>query len=124
MKENVISVDWLASLEELVNGYIYKHQFTNFPVFNRDELVGMVSLGQVKAIPKELWMFKQVRDIMTPIEQVPYLSASDDATEAFKRMVAEDLDRMPVLEGGKLVGIVSRRDLLDLFKIKSDLGIS
>jgi Zn-dependent protease len=124
MKENVISVDWLNSLEELVSDYIYKHQFTNFPVFNRGELVGMVSLGQVKAVPKELWMFKQVRDIMTPIEQVPYLRPSDDATEAFKRMVTEDLDRMPVLEGGKLVGIVSRRDLMDLFKIKSDLGIS
>ena len=69
-------------------------------------------------------MFKQVRDIMAPIEQVPCLGPADDATEALKRMVSEDSDTMLVLEGGKLVGIVSRRDLLDLFKIKSDLGIS
>ena len=124
MKENVISVDWLASLEELVNDFIYKYQFSNFPVFNQDELVGIVSLHHVKAVPKELWMFKQVRDIMAPIEQVPYLRPAEDATEAFKRMVAEDLSSMPVLEGGKLVGIVSRRDLLGLFKIKSDLGLS
>jgi CBS domain-containing protein len=61
---------------------------------------------------------------MAPIEQVPYLQPADDATEAFKRMVSEDVGRMPVLEGGTLVGIVSRQDLLDLFKIKSDLGIS
>jgi Zn-dependent protease/predicted transcriptional regulator len=124
MKENVISVDWLASLEELVNEYIYKYQFSNFPVFNQDELVGIVSLHHVKTVPKELWMFKQVRDIMTPIEQVPYLRPAEDATEAFKRMVAEDLSSMPVIEGGKLVGIISRRDLLGLFKIKSDLGLS
>jgi Zn-dependent protease/predicted transcriptional regulator len=124
MKENVVSVDWLASIDELVRDYIYKHQFTNFPVFNRGELIGMVSLAQVKAVPKELWMFKQVRDIMTPIEQVACLNPADDATEAFKRMVSEDLGRMPVIEEGRLVGIVSRQDLLDLFKIKSDLGIS
>jgi CBS domain-containing protein len=124
MKENIISVDWLAPLETLVNDYIYKYQFNSFPVFHQEELVGMVSLGHVKTVPKELWMFKQVRDIMAPIEQVPHLSPADDATEAFRRMVAEDVGSMPVIEGGKLVGIVSRRDLLGLFKIKSDLGLS
>ncbi len=124
MKENIVSVDWLTPLDELVRDYIYKYQFPNFPVFNREELAGMVTLTQVKQVQKELWMFKQVRDIMTPIEQVQYLRPTDDATEAFRRMVSEDLGRMPVIEGGRLVGIVSQRDLLDLFKIKSDLGIS
>ncbi len=124
MKENVVSVDWLTSIADLVRDYIYKFQFTSFPVFNRDELTGMVSLAQVKAVPKELWMFKQVRDIMTPIEHVPHLKPTDDATEAFRRMVSEDVNRMPVIEEGRLVGIVSRQDLLDLFKIRSDLGTS
>jgi Zn-dependent protease/predicted transcriptional regulator len=124
MKENVVSVEWLTSLDELVRDYIYKYQFTDFPVLNRGELVGMVSLAQVKPVSKELWMFKQVRDIMTPIEQVPCLQPADDATEAFRRMVSEDIGRMLVVEGNRLVGMVSRRDLLDLFRIKSDLGVS
>ncbi len=124
MKENIISVDWLTPVEELVNDYFYKYQFSSFPVLNQQELVGMVSLAHVKTVPKDLWMFKQVRDIMVPIEQVSYLRPSDDATEAFRRMVVEDAGSMPVIEGGKLVGIVTRRDLLGLFKIKSDLGLS
>ncbi len=124
MTENVVCVDWLVSLEELVRDYIYKHQFTNFPVFNRDEFLGMVSLADVKTVPKELWAFKQVRDIMTPLEQVPSLKPADDATEALAHMVADDLGRMPVIENGRLVGIVSRRDIMNLFKIKSDLGLT
>jgi CBS domain-containing protein len=122
MSENLISVDWLLSVQELVDAYIYRHQFTHFPVFNRDEVVGMVSLAQVKTVPRELWAFKQVRDIMSPIDQVPRLKPTDDATEALSRMISDDIGRMPVMEGGRLVGIVTRRDILNLFKIKSDLS--
>jgi len=122
MAENVVTVDWLLPVEELVQNYIYRHQFTHFPVFNRDELTGMVSLDGVKGISKDLWAFKQVRDIMTPIEFVPCLKPTDDASEALSRMVSGDIGRMLVVEDGRLVGIVSRRDIMNFFKIRSDLG--
>jgi Zn-dependent protease len=121
MTENVVSVDWLLSLDELVREYIYKHQFTNFPVFNRDEFVGMVSLEGVKTVAKDLWAFKQVRDIMVSIELVHCLKPTEDATEAWAKMASNGTGRMPVIENDKLVGIVTRRDIMNLFKIKSDL---
>jgi len=124
MTENVVAVDWLKSLEELVRDYVYRFQFTSFPVFDRDEFMGMVSLSDVRTVPKELWGFKQVRDVMTPADHVLSLGPADDATEALSRMASADVGRMPVLEDGRLVGIVSRRDIMNLFKIKSDLGLT
>ncbi len=124
MTENVVTVDWLISVAHLVHDYIYKHQFTNFPVFDRNEFVGMVSLEEVKGISKDLWDFKQVRDIMVPREHVACLKPTDDATEALSRMISSDIGRMPVVEEDRLVGIVSRRDIMNLFKIKSDLGVT
>jgi len=124
MTERIISVDWLLSIEELVQNYIYKHQFTQFPVFSRDDFIGMVSLDGVKGISKDLWGFKQVRDIMTPLESVPCLKPTDDASEALSRMVSGDLGRMPVVENGRLLGIISRHDIMSFFKIKSDLGVA
>jgi Zn-dependent protease/predicted transcriptional regulator len=124
MTENVVSVDWLLSVNDLVQNYIYRHQFSNYPVFNRDELVGMASLDGVKTISKELWDFKQVRDIMTPIELVPCLKPTDDATDALSKMVSADIGHMLVVDNGRLLGIVSRRDIMNLFKIKSDLGVA
>ena len=82
----------------------------------------MVSLDEVKSVPKELWGFKQVRDIMAPAELIPSLSPAEDATEALARMVSGNLGLLPVIDNGHFVGIVSRRDIMNLFKIKSDLG--
>ncbi len=124
MTENVVAVDWLKSLDELVKDYVYRFQFTSFPVFDRDEFMGMVSLSDVRTVPKELWGFKQVRDVMTPADHVISLGPTDDATEALSRMATADVGCMPVLENGRLVGIVSRRDIMNLFKIKSDLGLT
>ena len=122
MTERLVTVDWLLAIDDLVNKYIYKHQFTNFPVFNRDEFVGMVSLEGVKTISKDLWGFKQVRDIMTLAELTPSLKPGDDASEILSKMMAEDIGLMPVVEEGKLVGMISRNDIINFFKIKSDLG--
>jgi Zn-dependent protease len=123
MTENVVSVDWLTSIDQLIHAYIYKHQFSHFPVFNRDEFVGMVSLEGVKTISKDLWGFKQVRDIMTPVELVPCLKPTEDVTEALSKMIANDIGRMPVVDDGHLMGIVSRHGIMNLFKIKSELGV-
>ncbi|HSW38946.1 MAG TPA: site-2 protease family protein [Acidobacteriota bacterium] len=122
MSVNLVKVDWLLPLEQLVNEYIYKHGFTAFPVFNRDEFAGMVSLEGVKTVSRELWGFKQVRDIMDPVERVPSLKPTDDAGEALDRMMAGEISLMPVIENDHLLGIISRQDIINHFRIKSDLG--
>lgn len=122
MSESFASVDWLISVTDFVQDYIYKYKHTDFPVFNRDEFVGMASLEGVKSVSKELRGFKQVRDIMIPVEMVPFLNPAEDATEALSRMISADIEQMPVMEDGQFMGIASRRDIMNLFKIKSDLG--
>ncbi|MDI9611578.1 MAG: site-2 protease family protein [Acidobacteriota bacterium] len=122
MSAEVVKVDWLTPLDRLIQDYIYRRQVTRFPVFNREEFVGMVSLGEVKKVSRALWGFKQVRDVMIPVDEVPCLGPTDPAGEALSRMAAAEDGCMPVVEDGVLLGIVTRRDILNLFKIKSDLG--
>jgi Zn-dependent protease len=122
MHDHVITVDWLLSVEELVREYMYKYRLTDIPVCNRDEVIGMVSLNRVKSVSKDLWTFKQVRDIMAPIEEVACTHPDADATEALQKMESEKIPCMPVMEGNRLVGIVSPNDIVKFLKIKSDLG--
>ena len=45
---------------------------------------------------------------MTPAEQLVTLKPTDDVSEALSRMVMADTGRLPVIEEGRLVGMVSR----------------
>jgi Zn-dependent protease/predicted transcriptional regulator len=122
MSQPVITVPDHLSLEELVNDYFYRHPHGSFPVGSGDRLVGMVSFEQLKQVPREEWPATPVRAILTPADRQPPLQPDDDCVAALERMVREDVGRLPVVSEGRIVGILSRRDLMKLFRMRSDLA--
>ena len=121
MKKNVVTVDWLTTLNQFIEDYLYKYFFTEFPVFNRNELVGVVTISGVRDVAAKLRNFKQIRDIMIPLEQVFSIRPEDDADSAFEHMLETDADCIPVIEEGQLLGIILRRDIVNYTQIKTNL---
>ena len=121
MKKDPVTVDWLVTVNQFVEDYLYRYFFTEFPVFNRNELVGMVSIAEIKGVAERLRDFKQVRDVMIPLEQIVGLRPEDDADSAFERMLKTDAECLPVIEEGQLVGVILRRDIANYTQIKASL---
>jgi predicted transcriptional regulator len=123
MTQNVISVPATISINELVQNYFYRYLFISFPVVNQGgELIGMVSVKQVKDIPQNRWHEKKVEDIMTATSGINVLDSDDEAFNAFNLLMKNELGRLPVVHGNKLAGIITRRDIMTLLTIRSDLG--
>jgi len=61
------------------------------------------------------------KDIMT--ERVTTIGPEEDIRRAAKRLVESGLKRLPVVTDGRLVGIISRADLLEVFD-RSDESIA
>ena len=121
MKKNVVTVDWLTTVNQFVDEYLYKYFFTEFPVLNRNEPVGIVTLAGVSDVSVKLRNFKQIRDIMIPLEQYGGVSPEDDADSVFERMIETDAECMMVMEEGQLIGIILRRDIIGYTQIKTSL---
>lgn len=124
MTPNVVSVSDSLTLSDLVQNYFYHHLFVSFPVVSGGgELIGMISVSQVKNVPKDIWHEKRVGDIMMKASEIQAISPEEEALSALNLLMRNELGRLPVVERNKLVGIITRRDIMTLLMIKSDLGV-
>jgi CBS domain-containing protein len=95
---------------------MYTSKHLGFPVIDRDTLIGMVTLADVNRTSSIDREAMQVRDIMTrdPITLPPDAPVID----ALKIMSAHNIGRIPIVADGKILGIVTRTDILKVTELK------
>lgn len=95
---------------------MYSSKHLGFPVVERDTLIGMVTLADVNRTSPIDREAMQVRDIMTrdPITLPPAAPVID----ALKIMSARDIGRIPIVLDGKILGIVTRTDILKVTELR------
>lgn len=116
-----VSVPRHISVAELVEGYVYRHHFKLYPVVEGDRLVGCVTTRQVKELPREEWDATTVGALAAGCSPDNSVSPDADAMEVLSRMSRNRSSRMLVVEGGRLVGIIALKDLLEFFSLKIEL---
>lgn len=106
-------VDEAGSLIGLVTDgdLIMQDVKVHFPTYFQ-LLDGFVYLGSISKFERQLKksVAAKVSDVMTT--EVATIDAGADIEEAATLMVDRDISRIPVLEGGKLVGIVTKHDIV------------
>ncbi len=123
MTRDLVTIEDSTTLDKLVDDYFLKHRYNSYPVVSNGMFVGIVSIHDVKQIPREDWEKVNVRKILDSNIISLCVSPDDDATSAMSKMVRKGLGRIPVLDKGKLVGIVSHRDIMQIIKHKTDLSV-
>ncbi len=73
----------------------------------RDEVVvGMVLGSQIRDLSPERFATAALADIMIPADRVAPIAPSASGKEALERLQGENLSVLPVVEGGRLLGLV------------------
>ena len=121
MNADPVTVQSSITVEKLVEDYIYKYHHKMFPVMEGEKLVGCITTRQVKEIPREDWARETIREAASPCSAENTISPSTDAVKALAMMNQGGVGRLLVVEGGRLVGLVTLKDLLDFFSLKVEL---
>ncbi|MEN8614385.1 site-2 protease family protein [Dehalogenimonas sp. THU2] len=98
------------------------HNQRALPLITDGRMTGLVTLTDIKKVPKESWPHEQVNRIMTPATEVQSVSPEDDLTVVLELLQSAGYNQLPVMEKGKFRGLVSRAELLQYIQLKHDLA--
>ncbi len=110
-------------LDRLVHEHILGTGRRCFFVAEGGGLLGLITLHNVKAVPRERWPQVTTGQIMTPINGLLWVRPDEDVLTLLQRMDEADVNQVPVLEDGRLVGMITRENLLRYVRTRSELGI-
>jgi len=99
------------SLRRLVEERFLRRRYQSFPVVDDARLVGLLTLQQVKEVPREEWDRRVARDVMTPIEDGIVVEPGRKMTDVLQTIQETGSRRVLVAEGDRLFGIISSTDI-------------
>jgi len=104
----------------LVREYIINSGQHCFVVIEDGKLQGIVTLNDIQ-IPEKRWDSTHISDIMTPANRLKTAQPSQPAVDLLEQMDDYDIDQIPVVQEGKLVGMVTRERLFHFLKARAVL---
>ncbi|MBU0573438.1 MAG: site-2 protease family protein, partial [Candidatus Margulisbacteria bacterium] len=120
MTREVITVSPDITLQELLKDYFFRYRHNTFPVMKGTELLGFITFHDIKEIPQEKWHEVSAREIMIHIKPSLVIKPDSDLIMALAKMAKNKFGRLLVLDGHHLLGIVSQKDIMHLFELKSE----
>lgn len=100
---------------------MYQSHHHLYPVVDQEKLLGYISLKEVKAIPSDKWASITVLHCMVPKTECDTVTPQTNALEAMQLIQQAFTPTLLVVEGERLVGILSAQDLFKVISFKLEL---
>lgn len=121
MVHEVVTVAPELSLRQVVTDYFLHYGYRGFPVVQNGNVVGMISLSNVKAIPAEGRDNTSVQDAMVALDDRIRIAPDASLAEALQKMMHEEVGRLIVMRNGKMIGLVTHTGILRFLEMKRTL---
>jgi Zn-dependent protease len=109
-------------LSELVSAFILAGGQRCVPVVVEGNLLGVVTMSDLRNIPPDEWQSTSAFRAMTPREKLYSVAPDDELTEALQLMATHDVHQLPVINGYDFEGFVTRADVIRRIQVRAELA--
>lgn len=99
-------------LQQLIDQHVLAHGRRCFLVDRGGATVGMLTLHNIKEVPRASWPATTAGQVMIPMNKLSRIDSDADLTTALEKMGGDGINQMPVMRGNSLIGMLSRGDIV------------
>ena len=111
------------TIERLVNERVLTSGRRCFPVVQNNRVLGLVTINDVKRVPRDQWTAKTAREAMTPLRDLKSVRPNQDLATVLRILTEENINQVPVMEDSNIIGMIARDNLLSFINIRGELGM-
>jgi len=121
VREPEIPVD--LELQQLVEQHILGQGQSSFIVTAAGNPVGVLNLRDVSQAPRTDWQQTTAGDVMIPLGNLPRVEVNDELLTAVQLMDANQLLQLPVFDGSRLAGLLTRDEVIHHLRLRAETGV-
>jgi Zn-dependent protease len=108
------------TVERLVNENILTSGRRCFPVTSDGHVEGLITMHNIRAVPRDRWGSELVRDAMTPLDSIKSVGPNEDLNTVLQIIAQDDVNQVPVIYQGKIIGMVGRDNIINFVNTRAE----
>jgi Zn-dependent protease/predicted transcriptional regulator len=123
MSRDCPAVDGRSNLQTFVEQHLLRSGRRCFVVTLNGRVEGLITPQEVRDVERPRWPYTTVSDVMLPLDRIKSVAPDTPVTGALEIMARDDLNQLPVLANGELVGLFNRSHILQLLQTRAELHL-
>ncbi len=123
MSQHCTRVAGETPLSQLVEDKVLAAGQRCFFVSDAGGLQGLLSLSDLTRVPRGQWSHVTAGQTMVPFDRLAHVTPDTELMEALKKMVDSNVNQLPVVDNGHLIGVLSREQILNYVRTRAELGV-
>jgi Zn-dependent protease/CBS domain-containing protein len=111
------------SVADLIEDYLLPQNRRAMPVADDGRLLGVVTLGDIRDVPPARRPTTPVESVMGGRDGLVTVTPASSLAAALEALGRGDYEQVPVVEDGRLVGMLTRADVLRQLQLREALGL-
>ena len=110
MSPNLVTIPSNISIREAVEDYFLRYDHSAFPIVDLDR-PALLTIKAVRQVPRDQWDVRQAWSAATSLDDTLTVGPDTKMDDVIERLRQEHRDRVLVVDGDSIVGIITPSDI-------------